>query len=262
MKTDNKSLRITFLGTGTSQGVPVIACNCIVCASQNSKDKRLRCSVLLEIGEKNYVIDTGPDFRQQMLRANVQSLDAILYTHEHKDHVAGMDDVRAFNFKQKKDMEIFCDANVEDALKREFYYVFSENRYPGVPAVNINRIDKNAFEMDGNLIQPIEVLHYKMPVLGFRLGDFTYITDAKTVSEEERKKIRGTKILVVNALRREEHISHFNLEQALEFIRDINPERAYLTHISHLFGKHEEIERELPENVLVAYDGLELNIGG
>lgn len=262
MKTKMKPLRIVFLGTGTSQGVPVIACNCDVCKSNDLKDNRLRCSVLLETGEKNYVIDTGPDFRQQMLRANVQSLDAILYTHEHKDHVAGMDDVRAFNFKQKRDMEVYCDTNVEAALKREFYYVFSENRYPGIPAVNIHLIGKDAFRLDENLIQPIEVLHYELPVLGYRIGDFTYITDAKAVAEEERKKIRGTKILVINALRREEHISHFNLAQALEFIRDINPEHAYLTHISHLFGKHEDIERELPENVSVAYDGLELNIGG
>lgn len=256
----DSQLRVTFLGTGTSQGVPVIACDCKVCKSADSKDQRLRCSVLIEYGDKTFVIDTGPDFRQQMLRAGVQSLDAILYTHEHKDHIAGMDDVRAFNFKQKSDMEIYCDRNVEKALKREFYYVFEHNRYPGIPAVNLNLIDKDPFVLDGVPITPIEVVHYKLPVLGYRFDDFTYITDAKTVSAEERDKIRGSKILVINCLRREPHISHFNLEEALEFIEDIKPELTYLTHISHLFGTHEEIENELPPNVKVAYDGLQLNI--
>lgn len=255
-----RSFNITFLGTGTSQGVPVIACNCAVCLSENSKDKRLRCSVLVEYNGKNYVIDSGPDFRQQMLRANVQSLEALIFTHEHKDHVAGMDDVRAFNFKQKKDMEIYCSAAVEKALRREFYYVFEANKYPGVPAVNLNRIEKEPFQINDLNVVPIEVMHYKMPVQAFRINDFTYITDAKTVTKKERAKIRGTKVLVVNALRREEHISHFNLEQALAFIKDINPEKAYLTHISHLFGTHEDIEKELPKNVFVAFDGLRIEM--
>lgn len=255
---DQDSFKVTFLGTGTSQGVPVIACDCDVCLSDDSKDDRLRCSVLIDFNGKNYVIDSGPDFRQQMLRANVQSLEALIFTHEHKDHVAGMDDVRAFNFKQKRDVEVFCNEAVEEALKREFYYVFTANKYPGVPSVNLNRIDKEPFQINDMPVVPIEVMHYKMPVLGFRIGDFTYITDAKTVSEEERTKIRGTKVLVVNALRKEEHISHFNLEQALAFIQDIGPEKAYLTHISHLFGKHQDIEAELPENVSVAYDGLQI----
>ncbi|XOV68344.1 MAG: MBL fold metallo-hydrolase [Fluviicola sp.] len=260
MSSNSKSFRVTFLGTGTSQGVPVIACNCDVCLSENPKDKRLRCSVLIEYQGKNYVIDSGPDFRQQMLRANVQSLEALIFTHEHKDHVAGMDDVRAFNFKQKKDMEIYCSEVVEKALRREFFYVFLANKYPGVPAVNLNRIGMEPFQVNDMKVVPIEVMHYKMPVHAFRIDDFTYITDAKTVAEEERSKIRGTKVLVVNALRREDHISHFNLEQALEFIKDINPEVAYLTHISHLFGKHDEIEKELPENVFVAYDGLRVDL--
>ncbi|MDB2657404.1 MBL fold metallo-hydrolase [Crocinitomicaceae bacterium] len=260
MSIDSQNFSVTFLGTGTSQGVPVIACNCDVCLSEDSKDKRLRCSVLIEYNGKNYVIDSGPDFRQQMLRANVQSLEALVFTHEHKDHLAGMDDVRAFNFKQKKDMEIYCSEAVEKALRREFYYVFEANKYPGVPAVNLNRINMNPFQINDMKVTPIEVMHYTMPVHAFRIGGFTYITDAKTVSEEERAKIRGTKILVVNALRREEHISHFNLEQALAFIKDINPERAYLTHISHLFGKQEEIEKELPENVFVASDGLRIEL--
>ncbi|GAB5418721.1 MAG: MBL fold metallo-hydrolase [Crocinitomicaceae bacterium] len=257
---DMQSFKVEFLGTGTSQGVPVIACDCNVCQSKDSKDNRLRCSMLIEFNGKNYVIDSGPDFRQQMLRANVQSLEALIFTHEHKDHVAGMDDVRAFNFKQKRDMEIYCNTSVEKALKREFYYVFEANKYPGVPSVRLNLIHKEPFAINDMPVIPVEVMHFKMPVLGFRIGDFTYITDAKTVSEEEREKIRGTKVLVVNALRKEEHISHFNLEQALAFIKDIGPEKAYLTHISHLFGTHEDIEKELPKNVSVAFDGLQLEI--
>ncbi len=251
-------MKITLLGTGTSQGVPVIACGCVVCSSENPKDKRLRCSVLLTFDDKNYVIDTGPDFRQQMLRAEVQSLEAVIYTHEHKDHIAGMDDVRAFNFKQKRDMEVYCNAEVETALKREFYYVFNDSPYPGIPKVNINPIANKAFQIDDVLFTPIQVMHYKMPVFGFRIGDFTYITDAKTVAPEEREKLKGTKVLIVNALRKEEHISHFNLEQALTFIEEIGPEKAYLTHISHLMGKHDEVEKLLPANVRIANDGMEI----
>ncbi|MDC1403008.1 MBL fold metallo-hydrolase [Crocinitomicaceae bacterium] len=251
-------MKITLLGTGTSQGVPVIACGCVVCSSENPKDKRLRCSVLLTFDDKNYVIDTGPDFRQQMLRAEVQSLEAVIYTHEHKDHIAGMDDVRAFNFKQKRDMEVYCNAEVETALKREFYYVFNDIPYPGIPKVNINPIANKAFQIDDVLFTPIQVMHYKMPVFGFRIGDFTYITDAKTVAPEEREKLKGTKVLIVNALRKEEHISHFNLEQALTFIEEIGPEKAYLTHISHLMGKHDEVEKLLPANVRIANDGMEI----
>lgn len=250
-------MKITMLGTGTSQGVPVIACDCKVCSSTDQKDKRLRCSVMISIDGQNYCIDSGPDFRQQMLRESVKTLSGILFTHEHKDHVAGLDDVRAFNFREKKDMNVYCSEPVEVALRREFHYAFAENKYPGVPGLKIVPINKSPFVLpNGVEVVPIEVMHYKMPVLGFRIGNFTYITDAKTVSEEERKKIRGTEVLVVNALRLEEHISHFNLEEALKFIADINPSRAYLTHISHLFGTHEEIETMLPENVFVAYDGL------
>ncbi len=253
---------ITLLGTGTSQGVPVIACDCNVCTSFSTKDKRLRCSVLINFSGENYVIDSGPDFRQQMLRENVKTLSGILFTHEHKDHLAGLDDVRAFNFIEKRDMQVYCTEQVEEALKREFHYVFSEHQYPGIPKVNLNQIGKDSPIKLSNdlLITPIEVMHYKMPVLAFRLGDFTYITDAKTISAEERLKIKGTKILIVNALREQEHISHFNLEEALIFIKEMNPERAYLTHISHLFGKHEDIEKRLPKNVFVAYDGLKLEI--
>lgn len=254
-------MKITILGSGTSQGVPVIACECDVCASTDSFDQRLRTSIMISDHDQNFVIDTGPDFRQQMLRAQVKSLRAIIYTHEHKDHLAGMDDVRAFNYKEKRDMEIFCSERVEKALKQEFHYVFSNDNYPGIPSVHINKIENKTFQLpDGPRITPIEVMHYKMPVFGYRINDFTYITDAKTISPIEIEKVKGTKILIVNALHRSEHISHFNLEEALAFIAIIQPEKAYLTHISHLFGKHHEIEESLPENVFLAYDGLEIEL--
>lgn len=251
--------KVVFLGTGTSQGIPVIACDCHVCSSEDPNDDRLRCSVLLTFGKKNYLIDAGPDFRQQMLRQKVQSLQAVLFTHEHKDHLAGLDDVRAFNFKENRDMDVYCTKAVKDALHREYHYVFSADKYPGVPQLQIKDITKEPFELPGSgMVVPVEVMHYKMPVLGFRFGDFAYITDAKTVSDEERKKLNGVKVLVVNALRKEQHISHFNLEEALAFIDLVQPEKAYLTHISHLFGTHEEINAILPDHVCVAYDGLEL----
>ena len=255
-------MEITILGSGTSQGVPVIACECNVCQSNDVKDKRLRCSIMITSNGKNYVIDSGPDFRQQMLREQVKTLSAIIFTHEHKDHLAGLDDVRAFNWKEKRDMEIYCSSQVEIALKREFHYVFGENKFPGLPKVNLNIISKeSSFTIGENLeLTPIEVMHKEMPVLGYRIGDFTYITDAKTVSEEEKEKIKGTKILIVNALRKKEHISHFNLSEALEFIEEINPDRAYLTHISHLFDTQVEIENILPDNVFVAYDGLKIDV--
>ena len=254
-------MKITILGSGTSQGVPVIACDCAVCHSSDALDKRLRSSILISDQTENFVIDTGPDFRQQMLNHSVKSLRAVIFTHEHKDHLAGLDDVRAFNYKEQRDMEVFCTEAVEIALRREFQYVFSNDRYPGIPSIQINRIENKAFELPNGLtLLPIEVLHYKMPVFGYRIGDFTYITDAKTISETEKQKVKGTKILVVNALHRSEHISHFNLDEALAFIAEIKPEKAYLTHISHLFGKHQEIEKELPPNVFLAYDGMTLEI--
>lgn len=255
-------IKITVLGSGTSQGVPVIGCKCSVCSSSDEKDKRLRCSILIEQNGRRYVIDTGPDFRQQMLRAKVDRLNGVIFTHEHKDHVAGLDDVRAFNFIQKEDMPVYCSDNVEIALRREFHYVFSENRYPGIPELKLNRISKEKLFDIGfdKPVIPIEVNHYLMPVLGFRFEDFTYITDAKTINKEEKEKIKGSSVLFVNALRINEHISHFNLEEALEFIREINPERAYLTHISHLFGTHQEILTMLPKNVSVAYDGMVIQL--
>ena len=254
-------MKLTFLGTGTSQGVPVIACDCGVCISPDSRDKRLISSVMITINNLNYLIYCGPDFRQQMLREKVQDIRAILFTHEHKDHIAGMDDVRAFNFKHQKDMDVYCDMNVQKALLREFPYVFSDKRYPGVPEVNIHQINSNkAFNIDGNLFTPIRVMHYKLPVLGFRVNDLTYLTDAKTISRKEIEKIKGTRVLVVNALRISEHISHFNLKEALGFINEIKPEVAYLTHVSHLMGRTEDVEKKLPEKVMLAYDGLKVDI--
>ena len=253
------ALNITVLGSGTSQGVPVIACNCKVCTSNNPKDKRLRCSILISYNGENYVIDSGPDFRYQMLRENVQTLRAVLFTHEHKDHVSGLDDVRAFNFKDQRDMQVYCSKRVEVALKREFHYVFDEDKYPGVPLIQLNTIQNEKFTLPGGLeVQPIEVMHYKMPVIAYRIKDFAYITDAKTISESEREKLKGVKVLIVNALRIQEHISHFNLIEALKLIEEVKPEKAYLTHISHLFGTHEEIKALCPSNVYPAFDGLKI----
>lgn len=256
------SMKVTVLGSGTSQGVPVIACQCEVCLSSDPKDKRLRASVMIEHDGMNYCIDSGPDFRQQMLTNDVKSLEGILYTHEHKDHIAGMDDVRAFNFLQQRPMDLYCNTQVEEALRREFHYVFLQDGYPGIPKVTINRISADApFLLKNGLeVQPIEVLHYKMPVLGFRINNFTYITDAKTISEKEKEKVKGTEVLIINALRLEPHLSHFNLEEALQFIAEINPSKAYITHISHLFGTHQQITDQLPDNVYVAYDGLTIEL--
>jgi phosphoribosyl 1,2-cyclic phosphate phosphodiesterase len=257
-----KKLRITVLGSGTSQGVPVIGCQCDVCLSEDPKDKRLRSSILFSWGTENFVIDTGPDFRQQMLREDIRSLRAVLYTHEHKDHIAGMDDIRSFNYLERRDMELFCSEAVEKALKREFYYAFEAVRYPGVPNVNINLIHKEPFRLpDGPLVKPVEFLHYKLPVLGFRMGNFAYITDIKTIEEEEIAKLQGLDYLILDCLRYQQHISHFNLEESLRFIEYVQPKITYLTHISHLFDKHEEILKNLPENVFPAYDGLTFDAG-
>ena len=253
-------MKITFLGTGTSQGVPVIACECATCQSDDKHDKRLRSSVMIEDEDKTIVIDTGPDFRQQMLREKVKDITAILFTHEHKDHIAGLDDIRAFNYIHKRPMEIYADARVEKALRREYAYVFAEDKYPGIPEMNVHIIDNKDFYIEDIKIIPIRLMHYKLPIFGFRIKDFTYITDTNYISDEEKEKIKGTKVLVVNALRKKKHISHFNLEEALALIDEIKPERAYLTHISHLMGKQTDIEKELPENVFFAYDGLMLEI--
>jgi phosphoribosyl 1,2-cyclic phosphate phosphodiesterase len=251
---------IKFLGTGTSQGVPLIACNCEVCTSTNSKDKRLRTSILIEHLSTQIVVDTGSDFRQQMLTANVQQLEGVLYTHEHKDHLAGMDEVRAFNFKTGLPINLYATTRVQQAIEREFAYVFAPNKYPGIPSINFITINANApFKVKDIHVTPIEVMHAKMPVLGFRIGNFTYITDANYISNEELKKIKGTDILVLNALRKEEHVSHFTLQQALQLVEQIQPRVAYFTHISHQLGLHCDVMQELPPNVFLAYDGLVIN---
>lgn len=253
-------MKITFLGTGTSQGVPVIACKCEVCISKDKKDKRLRSSILIEDKGEVIVIDTGPDFRQQMLRENVQQLDAVVFTHEHKDHIAGLDDVRAFNFKQKKDMEIYASTETQTALKREFHYAFAENPYPGVPKLNLNTINNEVFNVGSVELTPINVWHYKMPVKAFRINDFTYITDANRIEGEELEKIRGSEVIVINALRKTEHISHFNLTEAIDLLNELKPKKAYLTHISHLLGKHADVQKELPDFIQIAHDGLVLDL--
>lgn len=255
-------MKIHFLGTGTSQGVPVIACTCPVCQSVDPKDKRLRTSVLIELDNGyNIVIDTGPDFRYQMLREHVDHLDAILMTHPHKDHIAGLDDVRAFNYHQQQSISIYADASTLEALQREFYYAFSAVKYPGVPQLDLEEIKAEVpFQLFDHKVIPFEVLHYKMPVIGYRIGRFAYVTDAKTVSATSRALLQDLDVLVVNALQESPHISHFTLEEALTFIADVKPQKAYLTHISHRFGKHEYIESLLPEGVFVSYDRLSIEV--
>lgn len=250
------NLKATFLGTGTSQGVPVISCDCITCSSVDQKDKRLRTSLMISIGNKNVVIDTGPDFRQQMLMNEVKMVDTVLFTHEHKDHIAGLDDIRAYNFRSKKAMDIYASPRVQDALKREYAYVFSDLSYPGIPQVNLHTIEDESIHLHGVDFIPINVMHYKLPVKAFRVEGLTYITDANYIAPEELEKIRGSEVIVLNALRREQHISHFNLDEALELIAYLNPNKAYLTHISHLMGLHKDVSKELPINVEIAYDGL------
>ena len=253
-------MKVTFLGTGTSQGVPVIACSCKVCQSVDHRDKRLRTSVHLEVEGKSIVIDSGPDFRQQMLHNRVQHLDALVFTHEHKDHTAGMDDVRAYNFKQQMAMPIYAQARVIEQLKREFAYVFAAEKYPGVPQVEVHEIQNQPFEVAGVQFLPVEVMHYKLPVFGYRVGDFTYITDAKTITEEEKQKVRGSKVVVLNALQQAPHISHLTLDEALTLAEDLGAERTYLTHVSHKMGCHRDINPELPEGVEFAYDGCSIQI--
>ncbi|MAW21007.1 MAG: hypothetical protein CMD16_01255 [Flavobacteriales bacterium] len=253
-------MRITLLGTGTSQGVPVIGCDCIVCKSHNLKDNRLRSSVMLEVDNKTLVIDTGPDFRQQMLRNNVKDLDAVLFTHHHKDHVAGMDDVRAFNHKWKKVMEIYCTRKTANALHMEFPYVFSGKKYPGIPNVNINIIDSNPFNIEGISVIPLDVLHYKMQVFGYRINNFVYLTDVSEVPDSEKEKMRGADLIILDALRKTKHVSHLSLEDAVKLLDDLKPKKALLTHISHFMGLHDEVNQDLPENIQLAYDGQQIII--
>jgi phosphoribosyl 1,2-cyclic phosphate phosphodiesterase len=249
-------VKITFLGTGTSQGVPVIACDCRACKSEDSRDKRLRTSLLIETGDTTLLFDAGPDFRQQMLRENVCRLDAILLTHEHKDHVAGLDDVRAFNYRSRDAIDIYSEERVLKALRKEYSYVFAEFQYPGIPKMRLNEIVDQPFEIRGIRIIPIRVFHYRLPVYGFRIGNFAYITDANYIPEESKEKLYGVKYLVVNALRKEKHISHFSLREAIDFIREISPKKAFITHISHQMGLYEEVAPEVPAGITLAWDGL------
>jgi len=253
-------LIITFLGTGTSQGIPVIACECEVCQSVDFRDKRSRTSIHIEVDNLSLVVDTGPDFRTQMLRERVKRLDAVLFTHGHKDHTAGMDDVRSFNFKQQMDMPVYARKEVIEQLKNEFSYVFAENKYPGVPQIDTKEISNTPFQIGDTIITPIEVMHYKLPVFGFRIKDFTYITDANFISDEEVGKIIGTRVLVLNALQKEDHISHFTLDQAIEMAQRIGAEKTYFIHMSHNLGKHRDVEQELPEGIEFAFDGLKVEL--
>ena len=249
-------MKITFLGTGTSQGVPVIACDCETCLSEDNRDKRLRTSLLLETDNTILLFDAGPDFRQQMLRENVKRLDAIILTHEHKDHISGMDDVRAFNYKSQDAIDIFAEERVQKAVRKEYSYVFAEYQYPGIPKMRINPINEYGFKISGVQIIPVRVFHYRLPIYGFRIRNFAYITDANYVPEESKEKLFGVKYLVINALRKEKHISHFSLREAIDFIREISPKKAYITHISHQMGQYKQIARELPQGIVLAYDGL------
>ncbi len=253
-------MKVTFLGTGTSQGVPVIACDCEVCSSIDFKDKRLRSAIHIATDDLSIVVDIGPDFRQQVLQNRITHLDAILLTHAHKDHTAGLDDVRSFNFKQKMDMPVYAHTQVLEQIKLEFAYIFAENKYPGVPRVRPMAIDNTPFTISEQTITPIEVMHYKLPVFGFKLNQFAYITDAKTISSEEKKKLQGLDVLVLNALQHKPHISHLTLSEALELIEELKPKKAYLTHISHNLGLTREVEKTLPHHVQLAYDGLQIKL--
>ncbi|MCB0775446.1 MAG: MBL fold metallo-hydrolase [Chitinophagaceae bacterium] len=253
-------IRITFLGTGTSSGVPMIGCTCPVCTSTDKKDNRLRSSIMIESAKTTLVVDTGPDFRYQMLRQKVNKLDAVLFTHPHKDHLAGLDDIRAFNFFQKKPIDIYADSLTEEAIRRDFYYAFSDTKMPGVPELDLYTITLESFVIGDIPVTPILVWHLKMPVLGFRFGKFTYITDANRIDDNEKEKIKGSDVLVLNALRKQKHISHFNLEEAIQLVKELKVPQGYFTHISHQLGKHADIENELPEGIDLAYDGLGLKM--
>jgi phosphoribosyl 1,2-cyclic phosphate phosphodiesterase len=252
--------KVSFLGTGTSTGIPMIGCKCAVCVSTDSKDKRLRSSVLIQSENTAIIIDTTPDFRYQMLRTNTTHLDAVLYTHPHKDHMAGLDDIRALNFLTQKPMDIYANSLTEEAVRRDFYYAFADTKYPGVPELNLITIDETPFVIGDLPIQPILVYHHKMPVFGFRIGDFTYITDANRIDADQMDLIRGSKVLVLNALRKEDHISHFTLEQAVNLSIELAVPEVYFTHISHQLGKHQDINEELPLHIKLAYDGLQISL--
>lgn len=253
-------MKITFLGTGTSQGIPMIANDDPVCLSNNSKDKRLRSSVMISWGDIRYIIDCGPDFRQQMLRENIKSINGVLFTHEHSDHTAGIDDLRPYTYKMGE-VPIYAQERVIESLKIRFSYIFeTENRYAGAPKLTENIIDSTSFMLNGVQVTPLAVMHGNLPITGYRFGNLAYITDLKTMSNEEKKKLEHLEVLVVNALRITPHPTHLNLEEALNFVNEIQPKRAYFTHISHKLGFHDEVEKILPENVFLSYDGLEIKL--
>jgi phosphoribosyl 1,2-cyclic phosphate phosphodiesterase len=253
------SLTITFLGTGTSSGVPMIGCDCPVCTSTNAKDKRLRCSILVESANTRLVVDAGPDFRYQMLRAHVKKLDAIVFTHPHKDHVAGLDDVRGFNYFMQKPMEVYANEMTQEVIIREFPYAFADTKYPGLPEINLNTIDTEPFMVGDIPIRPVLVWHLKMPVFGFRFGRFTYITDANRIDAAEKEKIKGSEVLVLNALRKEKHVSHFTLDESISLAKELQIPQTYLTHISHQLGRHNDVNKELPDGIALGYDNLQMS---
>jgi phosphoribosyl 1,2-cyclic phosphate phosphodiesterase len=260
MESIKKQLSITFLGTGTSQGIPMIASNHPVCLSKNLKDKRLRSSILVSWDDVSYTVDCGLDFRQQMLRENIQSLDGVFFTHEHADHIGGLDDLRPFCYKIGE-MPIYLNQRTLESLEKRFEYIFSlENKYPGAPSVLPNVVHKNSFVVNGLAVTPIEVFHGNLPITAYRFGDVAYLTDVKSVSDEEKKKLQNLDVLIVNALRIEKHPTHFNLEEALEFVADVRPKKAFFTHISHRLGFHDEVSKSLPDNVSIAYDGLKITV--
>lgn len=258
MANENSKMKITFLGTGTSTGVPVVACNCEVCTSDDPRDKRYRTSVMLSRGSSNIIIDCGPDFRIQMLKHKVEDIDAVVFTHAHRDHIAGLDDIRAFNYILHKSIDIYGSQLTLDAIKEQFPYIFTPGRYFGAPQLNLHPITETPFTIGGFNFIPVQVLHQEMKVFGYRVGDFTYITDANYIAPAELDKIRGSKVIVINALRNSRHVSHYSLDEALEVLRDLKPEVAYLTHISHFLGKFDAVENKLPDWVHLAYDGLHI----
>lgn len=253
-------LKITFLGTGTSSGVPMIACSCEVCTSINPKDNRLRSSIMVQSETTTIIVDTTPDFRFQMLREKLKNIDAVIFTHPHKDHVAGLDDVKAFNYFNKKAIDVYANELTQKTIKNEFYYIFTAHKYPGVADINLHLISEDSFVVGDIPVSPIKVWHLNMPVLGFRFGDFTYITDANKIEEEEMDKIKGSQILVLNALRHKAHISHFTLQEAIDIASLLKIPQTYFTHISHQLGLHDEISKELPANCSLAYDGLKIEL--
>ena len=239
----------------------MVACDCRVCRSDDTKDKRLRSSILVQSATTSFVVDTTPDFRYQMLREQVKKLDAVLYTHPHKDHIAGLDDVKAFTFNSGNPMEVYANELTQESLKREFYYIFTDKKYPGIPQINLNTIDLTPFSIGDIPVIPILVWHLHMPVFGFRFGNFTYITDANRMEESEKEKIKGSEILILNALRHKKHLSHFTLKEATDLVQELEISQAYFTHVSHQLGKHQEINSELPNTIELAYDGMQLSFG-